>query len=402
MKFIIKLFKYAVFAFIGFILLFYATVFIGHKFIFPVPFSAEQTIGDIKTDDFCLGVGCQPYYETVEEFMPVFADQVKIYNTNATKYWPDNKVQNQFALVQSIEKNKAWLVSPNGEYEPISKKRVKELSRLRPRYDTGFNLFEKGDTSGVYLAFSERELKNISSYEKYQHLGTYDLFLTYSHELFHMLEQGKKWKHSRTISNMGRSDRMDNVDARAKRNLLFQQLLSAVAADGDDLKESLILDVISTYKDYKNTYPNDFEDGKYFDRIEGSALYFELVTSLYSAYPSQVYSQETLDKALKLLADNLNPYSEVGLVFESYTIGGWTGVLLDQLQENNDEWKTELISQPDITPLDLLVDMYDNVDLPEPKPVTEAIKSEVEQSIQKRADTSTWPNIFRFVYQLLY
>lgn len=339
MKFLIKLFKYAVIAFISFIFLIYATVFIGHKLIFPVPFSDVQSVADITNDEFCFGVGCQPVISGVEEFMPIFANQIKIYNENAPLYWPDNNVVNQYALVQSIEKNKAWLVSPDGNLEPITKKRVKELSRLRSPYDTGFNLFEKDDTSGVYLALSEKELNNFLSFEKYPYLGTYDLFLTYSHELFHIIEQGKNWKYSKTISNMGRNDRLDNKEARFKRSLMYQQVLAAVAESDSQAKEELILDVISTYKDYKENYPGDFEDGKYFDRVEGSAHYFEIVTSLYSAYPDQVNSEETLEAALILLAGNIDPYSEIGLVFESYTIGGWTGVLLDQIQADKTSGK---------------------------------------------------------------
>lgn len=68
------------------------------------------------------------------------------------------------------------------------------------------------------------------------------------------------------------------------------------------------------------------------DRIEGSAYYFEMITSLYSAYPNQIKTEHDLYEGLKLIAQNTNPFEGIGLGIEGYWLSGWTGVLLDQYE----------------------------------------------------------------------
>lgn len=50
-----KFFKYSFYTIIGILVLGIAFIYAGHKFIYPIPYSATTTIPDIKNDGFCFG-----------------------------------------------------------------------------------------------------------------------------------------------------------------------------------------------------------------------------------------------------------------------------------------------------------------------------------------------------------
>lgn len=379
-------------------------IYVGHKFIFPIPYSETATIPDIRQDGFCLGVDCQPAARTVETFIPVFANQVKSYNRIAPSLWPDNQVVDLAAAVQSIETGKAWLISPEGETSSLSTEELAKLCPVRPKYNIGFELCNSDGARTVYLALSEEALGNVLEYQKYQYLGSYDLLLTYNHEMFHKLEQDKEWQSPQTIENRARDPMLDHPEARAERLLISQLLQEAVAAETHPQRDSLILQALSNYQYYKNTWPEDYQAAKYFDRIEGTAHYYEVVSSLYSAYPAQVHSVETLTQAQRLLAQSKNPkpYAEPGIVDESYVLGAWAGFLLDQVQADNSQWKTEIMRDPDLTPLDILTQQYKGQALPSPIQPSPAINDTVNEAILKTRDKNVAPGIFRMLYQLIF
>ncbi len=404
MKKILKFLKYCLYAFILLIVLGLATIYIGHKFIFPIPYSETPTIPDLKEDSLCLGVDCQPRARTVDEFIPVFANQIKHYNQIAPSLWPDNQVENLYAVVQSIETGKSWLISPEGEIKSLSTEELEKLCPIRPQYNIGFELCSGDDFQSVYLALSEEALENVLEYQKYQYLGTYDLLLTYNHEMFHKLEQDKKWESPETIENRARDDMFDNLEARAERLLISQLLQEAIAAETESQRDSLILQALSNYQHYKDTFPEDYKAAKYFDRIEGTAHYYEIVSSLYSAYPEQINSKDTLYQALSLLAKSKNPqpYEEPGLVNESYILGAWTGFVLDEVQADNSKWKTEIMQNPDLTPLDILAQQYEGKPLPDPIKPSADLEDQVKDAILKEENKEVAPGIFRMLYQLIF
>lgn len=404
MKKILKFLKYCLYAFILLIVLGLATIYIGHKFIFPIPYSETPTIPDLKEDGLCLGVGCQPTAKTVDEFVPVFANQIKRYNQIAPSLWPDNQVVNLYAAVQSIETGKSWLISPEGEIKSLSTDELEKLCPVRAQYNIGFEFCKNDATPSVYLALSEEALDNVLEYQKYQYLGTYDLLLTYSHEMFHTLEQDEKWESPQTIENRGRDPMFDNLEARTERRLTSQLLQEAVAAETKSQRDTLILQALSNYQYYKDTFPEDYKAATYFDRIEGTAHYYEIVSSLYSAYPEQVNSKDTLYKALSLLAksNNSQPYEEPGVVTESYVLGAWTGFLLDEIQADNSNWKTEIMQNPDLTPLDILAQQYEGKPLPDPIKPSADLEDQVKDAILKEENKEVAPGIFRMLYQLIY
>lgn len=309
-----------------------------------------------------------------------------------------------YIAVQSIEYDKSWLISPDGKIKNLSEKELKQLCPLRPRYNIGFDRFQNDSIQGVYLALSEEALKNVLEYQNYQYLGTYDLLLTFNHEMFHQLEQDKNWASPDQIANRSRNPGFERTAARIARYQIYRQLLEAYSAETIEQRDSLILQLLSNYQHYKETYPEDYKAAKYFDRIEGTAHYYEMISSLYSAYPQQVHSTETLQNALKTFAQNngIKPYEAPGVDNESYVLGAWTGFLLNEIQEDNSQWKNEIMQHPDLTPLDILAEIYEDQPLPSPTEPTKATEENVKAAIQEINDKKTAPGIFRMLYQLVF
>lgn len=404
MKKFLKFLKYCFFAIAILIVLGLATIYIGHKFIFPIPYSETTTIPDIKEGGLCLGVGCQPPIKTVDAFIPAFADQLIHYNQVAPSLWPDNQVVNLYAAVQSIESGKSWLISPEGNVSSLTSEELKEICPIQPKYNIGFELCDSDSMQVVYLALSEEALNNVLEYQKYQYLGSYDLLLTYNHEMFHKMEQDQKWESPETIDNGARDPRFDQLEARTERLFIVQLLQEAMAAETQSQRDSLILQALSNYQYYRNTFPEDYKAAQYFDRIEGTAHYYEIVSSLYSAYPEQIYSAETLHEALRLLAksNNPKPYEEPGIVNESYVLGAWAGFLLDEVQADNSEWKTDIMQNPDLTPMDILAQQFEGMPLPDPVRPSSEIENEVKDAILAEENKQVAPGIFRLLYQLIF
>lgn len=403
MKKIFKFLKIACITIVSIIVLFLLIVYIGHRFIFKPETSDKPTIADIKADGFCFGAGCQTQAKTTEEYIKIFAQQIKIYNTLAPQLWPNNAVTGQSVVVESIEHDQSWLIGPDGSFKTIDKEKLETIVPSRPRFSVGFAPIDNGTINGIYLALSEADLKNVLSFQKYPHLGNYDLFITYSHELFHIKEQDKKWVKPDVVKNSKRSERLEDLDARAKRQLMYQQILSAVATTDSVQKKQMALEAIATFNEYKQSSKDDYYNSQYFDRIEGTAFYYELISSLYSAYPQQVKSPETLNKALTVLAKNLNTYEDVGVVIEGYWLGGWTCVLLDQLYaDNKDEWKKQLMQSSNASPLQLLTDKLSNETLPQAKSITQQDKDKITQVIKSIDGGSRAKNVFKFLYEMIF
>ena len=402
MKTLLKILKFILISIVSLILIFYATVFLGHKVFFKPEYSEVVTLPTIKNNEYCFGIECQEKISNAEDYISVLADQIKRYNQNSLKFWPENHVNNYYAIVESIETNKAWLIHPNGKTEILSSDRVKEMTKNRPRYSVGFSKFEYQDMKGLYLALSENDLKNVLQFEKYYHLGTYDIFITYAHELFHMIEQ-EQWKSPDKVINASRNDRFEDVEARAQRNLIFQQVLKAVSENDSIKKELLVKDVVSSYRKYQNSYNEDYKNSIFLDRTEGTAYYFEMISSLYSAYPNQIKSETDLYKGLQLIAKNTNTFDGIGLGIEGYWLSGWTGVLLDQLEkENKNSWKNKIMNDPQLTPLQILLDKYKDQEIPTPLNYNLEDANKIKEWINDDEKQSTMPALFQFLYQIVY
>jgi len=188
---------------------------------------------------------------------------------------------------------------------------------------------------------------------------------------------------------------LENTSSRAKRDLLQRQLMKAASEPGNT---RLILEALSTYVDWKEQFPEEYKNSSYFERIEGTAFYYEMVTGLYSGYPDQVNSNN-LDKALALLATRNDVYIQHGLIKESYTVSSFACVLLDRLEEN---WKERLMGDSEATPIEMLSRHFKDETLPAPRQLTQADIDAVAEEIQKPDINRGMPLVFQAFYDMLF
>lgn len=164
---------------------------------------------------------------------------------------------------------------------------------------------------------------------------------------------------------------------------------------------ALILDALATYEDWKVQFPEDYKAAKEYDRMEGTAQYYEIVSSLYAAYPDQVNS-ENIDDAIALLATRPDIYVLHGVSSEAYMVGGFAGFLLDRLE---DDWKERLMADPQATPIEMLSQHFENETLPPAHQLTQSEIDEVGEAINAaRAghENDGLPRAFQMLYDILY
>ena len=355
-------------------------------------------------DDFVFGSQAySPQPNTVDEFIPVFADQLRRYNFVAADLWPDNAITKLNFVIDDVDTGRMWLIDPQGTVSPLTEKEAAKIINVKRQKIPGVwdfygdffendkhgNIFyvsyEGKDLSsgGIYYSVSEAALNDIELWGKWPHVSTYDILRLGVHESFHLFEQ-QKWQDRPLgeIANLETKDQqLNNTEARIKRDLLLRQILAAVYYRGE---KKAVLAALATYKDYKTRFPDDYNNSIYWERIEGTANYVEYVSSIYIYYPSQIKSKEDVDSALSQLANQDAFRLTCGVVDEAHEIGAFTGILLDQL---GIDWKTQLINDPMLTPLEILSLNYKGKFLPKAKQPTQTeIDGAVSKIKQKKAD----------------
>ena len=369
----------------------YGGVFLGHKVFFREVTSAVPTIEAVANERFTLGVQAHPVQPaTLDLFIPVLAEQLRRYNEVAPGLWPDNPLVAQILIVEGLRSKKFWLITPDGLATPLKKGEALSYGFARNAYVDGFSFFE----GGMYYAFSDEDLTNYLKWQKYLHLGTHDAALFVTHEGFHRTQSN--WSKTDDVANRERREFLENTPARAKRDLLQKQILAAVNNPGNT---PLILEALATYVDWQTTFPEDYQNSVYFERIEGTANYYEYITGLYMGYPEQIKNRDDLDGALALLASRTDVYVGHGVVRECYTTGGFACVLLDRLES---DWQVRLMADPAATPLEMLRQHFLNETLPAPRQLSQAEIDAVAAEIQQQKETSALPRLFKIFYDLLF
>lgn len=405
MKRLKKVLMGIIIAIVALVALVYAGSALAHKVIWPEEIQTKATIKPVEGDGIELGPQFQKQAKTIAAYVQTLASQISSYQKQATKLWPDNAVSNLYAVVQDVSTKEAWRISPKGEVVKLSSDEISDYTDGSFLYVDGFDQFDTKGMKGIYLAVSKDDLLNYGIWQKYLHLGTYDPFITYAHEAFHMLEQ-TKWQttDAADVENLNRDERMDDTGARASRMLLQEQLLAAIKDPSNQDKH--ILDALATYKQYQADYAEDFKDARFTDTAEGTAYYLELYASLYAAHPTTISTDEDVQKALSLLATRPDVYVDHGVVSEGYNIGAFAGILLDRIEGNNrDAWKKRVMSDKDISPLDILSETYAKQTLPAAQPIDDTLKAKVKSEI-KAADVINEKEgkarLARFIYDILY
>jgi hypothetical protein len=360
-----------------------------------------------------------PHPKTIEEYVPVFADQIKRYNKVAYKFWPDQGVVKMSFVMDDRDNNQLWLVKPDGASGRITEEEAVELGvrRLPPEVaaDGYFNFYFKGGATlaeleasdepfpegGMYFTVDEESLNNQSRWGNYPHRGLFDMFTMVVHESFHLDQASKQnpnWMHSTAEDGMrDKHHYLENTEARLKRHQILVQLMDAVSQSGDIQS---VLDVLATFEDYKKQFPKDYENSTFWDRTEGTAQYIEVVSNLYIYYSDQIKNMDDLYRAYAQLGTEKAIYAKsTGLVEEAYDVGCFTGLLLDLL---GIEWKEQLMGDNGTSPLIILAQHFQDMELPDPKQMPQEeidvamknienkkdrIRGLVEESLQQLEDT---------------
>ncbi len=384
----------------------YVVVFLGHKVFFKMPYESKPTITVISNGNLHLGAASHAQPKTTAEYIKVLARQVRDYNKKVPTLWPNNPEINQYVIAQDIKTKKAYLISPTGNYKEISSD---ELASYNAKgaldVNGGWARFKANGIEGAYLTIDSTAMNNYATFQRYEHLGTYEPFITYSHELFHAIPQ-EKWADS-NFENRDLDERTNDIKGRRMRMKLHQQLTKAIS--DPENQDQHIKDALATYENYKQKDPTDYKNTLRSDRNEGTAFYYELKSCLYAGYPDQIKNETDLTNALTLLFKNDNPaYRDSGAVIEGYDIGAFAGILLDRIAkqkgESPDNWKEKLMKNGDTTPLTLLVDEYKNTSLPKAAkvPTTDQLNKWTAKGdkVQQRGNKAS--NTFQFLYDTLY
>jgi hypothetical protein len=324
---------------------------------------------------------------TVNEFVPVFAAELKRYNLAAPSLWPDNPVAGKSVILEDVDTGRFWSIGPEGGVAAYKKADIDAMGVTRRERPDDFSFFD----GGAYITICGKSVADrIGS--KQPHVGAYDSILWLTHEGFHKWEQSDRWAADpENIPNREREEFYADIASRVKRSLLQKQLMRAVAEPDNP---ALILDALATYGDYKEKSKNDYELSLYLDRIEGTAAYYELVSSLYIFYPDQIEDKDDLSRAISYLARLEDDYCAIGLVSEAYNIGRFAGALLDRVDES---WKGRIAAEPLLTPLEMLARLYSDEALPVPRQpsreetefVTEAIRDKIRFLTERQVTTLT-------------
>lgn len=383
----------------------YATVFLGHRLFFKPPYSAKPTIPIIENTQFKLGAAAKKQPQNTKEYLTILAKQVKLYNQNLEQFWPDNPLKNYELLAQDISNKKASLISTKGQIKSLSKKEFKSYDVSSLPFDGQWAFFDSKDRKGAYVSIMPQNIDNFYYFQKYEHLGTYDQFLSYNHELFHKVTQ-ERWAETSFTDN-NREERLEDKATRRQKMLLQQQLKLAISEENH--REKHIKNALATYQDYRESSPKDYKEALLYDRLEGTAYYYELLSSLFASYPEQVTTHEEALNALKLLMADDNPaYRMTGLISEGYSTNAFAGILLDLLalekEQDPNQWKMIIEKQGDTTPLLLLEKEFSNEKLPIPSelPSEKDYEDWVEENRALSPNATTTENIFTMLYHFLY
>ena len=400
-----KFFKGLLIFVVALVALIYGGVFLGHRVFFKIPTSAQATIPVLENGNLRLGAASHKQPTTTEDYIKVLAQQVKTYNQKLPELWPDNNMSNQWVVAQDIKTKKAWSISPAGKVTKVSQKKLDSYQVSAFAVNGGWSQIDTPELSGAFLAIDPEALTNFYSFQRYEHLGTYDPFITYAHELFHGILQ-EDWPTPQYL-NAEKDERDEDTKARRKRMLLQQQLALAISEPQN--QDAHIKDALATYQDYQQNDPKDFKATIYADRVEGSAYYYEFKASLYAGYPDQIKDEADVQAALTLLLTDDNPaYRASGAISEGYNVGAYAGILLDRLAqakgESPDLWKKTLAEKGESSPLTLLAEQYSGESLPTPAKIPSEKQRQAwlaaADDIQQRGGAAE--NLFSLFYGILY
>lgn len=170
-----------------------------------------------------------------------------------------------------------WLISPEGD--------VLSLERHQAQ--------EKASSD---INFDDNSIDDIERFQiRYLGRGNTQTLNSILHSGFHLTTQLDSFNIENPLGLEYRYDRASYTSERLIRNLIQRYLVKALTnVDNIDY----VLSVLSAFEYYKTNFGYEFAIASYFDRIEGSAQWFDWVASMSSLFDNEINSikeqQETI------------------------------------------------------------------------------------------------------------
>lgn len=330
----------------------------------------SQSEAEVNADRFNFAPSDFP--ETPEEFIEQIASMVARYNEFSEAIWPGNALTNKdFIWGHYDYRDRFWYVNADGTIrKEMNAEEATAYGFDEMFFDTGFGISDDGN-----ILFGVMGVPELSDREKFDREYGREPHLVFNiliHEIFHALEQSRWfWDFSPDQPGLGfdRSQQLHDLEARALRKLLTQQLIEATIND-DDI--SYLLTALSTFNYYRENYPTDYAATWLYDRDEGTAVWMDVVSGLVAKFGDQIHNvDEDIHAAIRHLAINNertkwsgDGFRDYGAITESYAVGFWTVHLLDKHVPRS-EWQSRFYEEG-THPMALLLEAIEAMhDIPE-------------------------------------
>lgn len=370
--------------------------------VYNLKYKPEPTVSTVllQNDRFSLGAASKHQPTTLDEYMEITAPQIGQFHQQANAVWPDAAFDGSVAYFVTADKHRAWKVKHDGSYYELEDPTHMPLYSMVVGYSTEFYIMDEAveGEKGLVIVISEDELLDQIAAQKYTHVGTYDAIITYIHEGFHAFTQsGEEWVAD--SSDHTGENYLDNVEARQLRTYALELLHQAILDEAN--RDLYTLQAIKVYQEYQVQFPGEYRTLRYQDKMEGTAMYFEVVSCLQVCYPETVNTENYLDAAT-LWVSNRRVQGSVGASKEAYELGAACGILLDLKSEDKTAWKHAIAQGGNQTPLELLATRYtqqeiDETPMPEMKP---EFAASVREKAEKGIDTTG--NFVSFLYHCFF
>ena len=363
------------------------------------PQATTSTVS-LENQDFKIGHATKVQPLSLDDYVRQTASQIAKFNELSNSFWPGTSFDGAVVYFISNDRQHAWKVENDGSYTQIED--VKSV----PRYGSvrGYEMeffplsMETDGVNGMVIVISQDALLDQIRYEKYTHLGTYDPLLTYIHEGFHIFAQDSDRWQDADVSTAIRENALDNLEARKLRTYTIR-LLSQALQDEEN-RDLYLKQAVYLHQLYKRTFAQEYERVRYFERIEGTASYLEVISSLQVSYPESI-NETNYTEAVGLWAANRRPEDVLGASHEAYELGALAGALLDT-KTNPNSWKRLIETDPTATPMDLIEGLYtqdeiDQVAIPE---ISEEFTDSLVESINRGPTVRN--NLISFLYHIFF
>ena len=353
----------------------------------------KQSHNKIVDNEYCWGMGCRTQEKNLEEFFPILSGQMKVMAPAVKKIWPWADFSKIKAYFINKQKTKSWIVWWDWKIEDYSASKFLEKYPVM-WYDLEFGFDEK-EPQSMYLVVSDDEMRKQEGLESYPYLWTYDPALTVIHEGFHYFIQDASF--NKGTDEVSRIEVLTNQRARTQRTWIIELFKKALITQDKEKKEQFLKQAKYFFEIYKKENPKEFIITRYFDTIEWTAAYVETLSAL-SWKNKGNFDREQLNKMLISMYSKVDYFDfAVWAVNEWYTIWSLAGYILDQLEENPDDWKKKIQNNPKTSPVIYLLSKYEI----EKSEIPETFKEKVKKEIKKKSGYS-WKPVIKFIYDITF